>query len=235
MNQSGRISQRAARIFVVEDEAAQREFLSYDLSSDGWLIVEAADGEEGFLLAQQSQPDAIVLDWMLPGRGGLDLCRQLKAKRQFPDVPILMLSARAEGEDRVRGLDTGADDYLPKPYAIAELVSRLRALLRRVQPTAVGEVPTFEKIVLDPETFRVTLDGRPIHLGPTEFRLLATRIERPGRVWSREMLMDHVWGRDIHVDTRTGDMHIGPLRKVIGRSGRNFPIRTFRGAGYALV
>lgn len=234
MNEAGTISQRAARILVVEDELAQREFLSSNLSAEGWAIIEATDGEEGLLLAQETQPDAIVLDWMLPKRSGLDLCRELKARREFRDVPILMLSARAEGEDRVRGLDTGADDYLLKPYAIAELVSRLRALLRRVRPTAVGEVLTFENIVLDSETFRVTVDGRPIHLGPTEFRLLATLIERPGRVWSREMLLDHVWGRDVYVDTRTVDVHIGRLRKAIGQTERDFPIRTVRGAGYAL-
>jgi two-component system phosphate regulon response regulator PhoB len=234
MNQTGRISQRAARILVIEDEVGQREFLSYNLAAEGWLIIEAADGEEGLLLAHESHPDAIVLDWMLPGRSGLQLCREIKAKRQFRDVPILMLSGRAEGEDRVRGLDTGADDYLPKPYSVAELVSRLRALLRRVRPTAVGEVLIFENIMLDSETFRVTLDGKPIHLGPTEFRLLATLIERPGRVWSREMLLDHVWGRDIYVDTRTVDVHIGRLRKAIGQSEPNFPIRTVRGAGYAL-
>jgi len=234
MNEAGTISQRAARILVVEDELAQREFLSYNLSAEGWAIIEATDGEEGLLLAQETQPDAIVLDWMLPKRSGLDLCRELKARREFRDVPILMLSARAEGEDRVRGLDTGADDYLPKPYAIAELVSRLRALLRRVRPTAVGEVLTFENIVLDSETFRVTVDGRPIHLGPTEFRLLAMMIEKPGRVWSREMLLDYVWGRDVYVDTRTVDVHIGRLRKAIGQTERDFPIRTVRGAGYAL-
>lgn len=230
----GAASHPAVRILVVEDEPAQREFLSYNLSAEGWAILEAADGEEGFLVAEEAKPDAIVLDWMLPRRSGLELCRILKARRDFRDVPILMLSARAEREDRVRGLDTGADDYLPKPYAVAELISRLRALLRRVRPAALGEKLTYENIVLDAETFRVTVDGHPVHLGPTEFRLLATLIERPERVWSREMLLDRAWGRDVYVDTRTVDVHIGRLRKALTIHGHKPPIRTVRGAGYAL-
>lgn len=234
MIQADGISQRSARILVVEDEPAQREFLSFNLSAEGWSIVEAADGEEGLLLAEEANPDAIVLDWTLPGRSGPELCRDLKARRQFRDVPILMLSARAEGEDRVGGLDAGADDYLPKPYAIVELISRLRALLRRVRPTAVGDVLAFGDIALDSETVRVTVGGRRVHLGPTEFRLLATLIERPGRVWSREMLLDRVWGSDVYLDTRTVDVHIGRLRKAIGQDERDFPIRTVRGVGYAL-
>lgn len=230
----GIVSQRVVRILVVEDEPAQRAFLSYNLSAEGWSILEAGDGEEGFLVAEEAKPDAIVLDWMLPKRSGLELCRMLKARRCFRDVPILMLSARATGEDRVRGLETGADDYLPKPYAVAELISRLRALLRRVRPTAMGEILSFDNIVLDAETVRVTVEGRLVHLGPTEFRLLATLMERPGRVWSRELLLDHIWGRDVDVDARTVDVHVGRLRKALGQSERDTPIRTVRGAGYAL-
>lgn len=232
--QPSRISRRTARILVVDDERAHREFLSFNLAAEGWSVFQAADGEEGLAVAEVSRPDAIVLERTLPGRSGPDLCRTLKARRQFRDVPIVMLSACEPGEDGVTGREGAPDDQLSKPYAVAELILRLRSLLRRVCPMAVGEILTFETIVLDAESVRVTVGGRPVHLGPTEFRLLATLIERPGRVCSREMLLDHVWGRDIEVDIRTVDVYIRRLRKAIGQSGRQFPVRTVRGMGYAL-
>lgn len=234
MNETGKPSSLIAKVLVVEDEPGQRELLAYNLKSEGWIIHQAGDGEEAVLLAEEIRPDAIVLDWMLPKMSGLDVCRNLKNRKEFRSVPIIMLSARAEEADKVRGLDTGADDYLPKPYTIAELISRIRAHLRRVRPTVVGDVLNFDDISLDSETFRVRLRGAPVHLGPTEFRLLATMIERPGRVWSREALLDRVWGQDIYVDTRTVDVHIGRLRRALGQTGASYPVRTVRGVGYAI-
>lgn len=221
-------------VLVVEDEPAQREVLSYNLSAEGFRVSTAADGEEGQMLILEDPPDVIVLDWMLPSISGIELCRQLKARAQTREIPIIMLSARSEEVDKVRGLETGADDYVVKPYAVSELLARVRAQLRRVRPAASGQVLEFEDIRLDAESYRVTRDGKALKLGPTEFRLLATLMEKPGRVWSREALLDRVWGRDIYVDTRTVDVHIGRLRKVLMSEGGPDPLRTVRGAGYAL-
>ncbi|HBV56471.1 MAG TPA: phosphate regulon transcriptional regulatory protein PhoB [Rhodobacteraceae bacterium] len=222
------------KVLLIEDEASQRALLSYNLQAEGFAVVEAGDGEEGLLLVEEEAPDLILLDWMLPGLSGIEVCRRLKTRTETRAVPIIMLSARSEEVDRVRGLETGADDYMVKPYSLAELMARVRAHLRRSRPAAVGERLEFEDLLLDPETHRVARGGAEIKVGPTEFRLLTTFMERPGRVWSREQLLDRVWGRDIYVDTRTVDVHVGRLRKALTAHGHDDPIRTVRGAGYSL-
>ncbi|MGR3756194.1 MAG: phosphate regulon transcriptional regulator PhoB [Tranquillimonas sp.] len=222
------------RILVVEDEPAQREVLAYNLEAEGFAVSRAGSGDEALLAAAEDAPDLIVLDWMLPGVSGIEVCRRLRLRAEMRDVPIIMLSARSEEVDRVRGLEIGADDYVVKPYSVAELMARVRTQLRRTRPAAVGQQLEYHDIVLDAETHRVTRAGDALKLGPTEFRLLATFMEKPGRVWSREQLLDRVWGRDIYVDTRTVDVHIGRLRKALTRQGGADPIRTVRGAGYAL-
>jgi two-component system phosphate regulon response regulator PhoB len=221
-------------VLVVEDEPAQREVLAYNLEAEGFRVTRAENGEEALLLVDEDAPDVIVLDWMLPSVSGIEVCRRLKMRPDTRGVPIIMLSARAEEVDRVRGLETGADDYVVKPYSIVELMARIRSQLRRTRPAAVGERLQFEDIVLDSETHKVFRGDKPLKLGPTEFRLLTTFMEKPGRVWSREQLLDRVWGRDIYVDTRTVDVHIGRLRKALCQHGGSNPVRTVRGAGYAL-
>ena len=221
-------------VLVVEDEPAQREVLGYNLEAEGFRVAKAENGEEALLLVDEEQPDIIVLDWMLPNVSGIEVCRQLKTRADTRNVPIIMLSARSEEVDRVRGLETGADDYVIKPYSVVELMARVRAQLRRTRPAAAGLRLEFDDIILDSETHRVTRNGAEVKLGPTEFRLLSTLMEKPGRVWSREQLLDRVWGRDIYVDTRTVDVHIGRLRKSLTMAGGLDPLRTVRGAGYAL-
>jgi two-component system phosphate regulon response regulator PhoB len=222
------------RVLVVEDEPAQREVLAYNLEAEGFKVAKAETGDEALLLVEEETPDIIVLDWMLPGVSGIEVCRRVKSKTETRGIPIIMLSARSEEVDRVRGLETGADDYVIKPYSVVELMARVRSQLRRTRPTTVGQRLEFEDIVLDSETHRVTRGETMLKLGPTEFRLLSTFMEKPGRVWSREQLLDRVWGRDIYVDTRTVDVHIGRLRKALTVQGHSDPIRTVRGAGYAL-
>ena len=221
-------------VLLVEDEPAQREVLAYNLEAEGFRVARAENGEEALMLVEEGAPDLIVLDWMLPNVSGIEVCRQLKTRVETRGVPIIMLSARSEEVDRVRGLETGADDYVVKPYSVVELMARVRAQLRRSRPSTVGERLEYQDIVLDSETHRVTRDGKDLKLGPTEFRLLSTFMEKPGRVWSREQLLDRVWGRDIYVDTRTVDVHIGRLRKALSKHGGGDPLRTVRGAGYAL-
>ena len=221
-------------VLLVEDEPAQQEVLAYNLEAEGFRVQRASDGEEALLLIREAAPDLIVLDWMLPNLSGIEVCRQLKTKSETRAIPILMLSARSEEVDRVRGLETGADDYVIKPYSVAELMARVRAHLRRTRPSVVGVQLEFEDLLLDPETHRVTRAGAPLKLGPTEYRLLVTFMEKPGRVFSRDQLLDRVWGRDIYVDTRTVDVHIGRLRKALCAHGGDDPLRTVRGAGYAL-
>ncbi|MFD0860440.1 phosphate regulon transcriptional regulator PhoB [Roseovarius aquimarinus] len=223
-------------VLLVEDEPAQREVLAYNLEAAGLEVIRAGDGEEALMLVAEGTPDLILLDWMLPNVSGIEVCRQIKSRPATRGVPIIMLSARTEEVDMVRGLDTGADDYMTKPYSLAELMARVQAQLRRSRPAAAGARLEFEDIVLDGETHRVTRGGTEVKLGPTEFRLLATLMERPGRVLSREQLLDRVWGRDIHVDSRTVDVHVGRLRKALGQGDamRADVIRTVRGAGYAL-
>ncbi len=224
----------AASILLVEDEAAQREILTYNLQSEGYDVRAATDGEEALVLVAEQVPDLILLDWMLPHVSGLEVCRRLRQRPETRAVPILMLSARSEEVDRVRGLETGADDYMVKPYSVTELMARLRAHLRRARPAVAGGVLEWGDLRLDAESHRVTRADKPLKLGPTEFRLLSTLMERPGRVYSREQLLDRVWGRDIYVDTRTVDVHVGRLRKALMAHGGDDPLRTVRGVGYSL-
>jgi two-component system phosphate regulon response regulator PhoB len=221
-------------LLLVEDEPAQREILLYNLEAEGYTVITADNGEDAALLIEEEVPDLIVLDWMLPRLSGIELCRRIKARAATRDIPVIMLSARGEESDRVRGLETGADDYVTKPYSRPEFLARIRALLRRTRPTAVGGELAYDDIVLCGETHRVRRGDQDLRLGPTEFRLLATFLERPGRVFSRDQLLDRVWGRDIYVDTRTVDVHVGRLRKALCVYGGEDPIRTVRGAGYAL-
>ncbi|SDG03790.1 phosphate regulon transcriptional regulator PhoB [Sulfitobacter delicatus] len=222
------------QVLLVEDEPAQREVLAYNLEAEGFAVRRAENGEEAMLLIAEAAPDLIILDWMMPLMSGIEVCRQLKTRTETREIPIIMLSARSEEVDTVRGLDTGADDYVIKPYNIRELMARVRTQLRRARPAAVGAVLSYEDIALDPERHRVSRAGAELKLGPTEYRLLLTLLERPGRVFSRDQLLDHVWGRDIYVDTRTVDVHIARLRKALTSGGTTDPIRTVRGAGYAL-
>ncbi len=228
------MSAQMPRVLLVEDEPAQREVLAYNLEAEGFSVARAETGDEAMLLLDEEAPDIIVLDWMLPGVSGIEICRRVKSRPETRSIPVIMLSARSEEVDRVRGLETGADDYMVKPYSVMELMARVRTQLRRTRPATVGARLEFEDIVLDAETHRVTRQGKTIKLGPTEFRLLSTFMEKPGRVWSREQLLDRVWGRDIYVDTRTVDVHIGRLRKALSAHGGADVIRTVRGAGYAL-
>ena len=224
----------APSVLVVEDETAQLEVLTYNLEAEGFRVTKADNGDEALLLVDETNPDIILLDWMLPGVSGIEICRRLKASSETRNVPVIMLSARSEEVDKVRGLETGADDYMVKPYSVVELMARVRNQLRRTRPASVGERLEYADITLDAETHRVMRDGDEVKLGPTEFRLLSTFMEKPGRVWSREQLLDRVWGRDIYVDTRTVDVHIGRLRKALCSHGGDDPLRTVRGAGYAL-
>ncbi|WP_435168703.1 phosphate regulon transcriptional regulator PhoB [Falsirhodobacter sp. 1013] len=221
-------------VLLVEDEPAQREVLAYNLEAEGFRVFQAGNGEEALILVDEVSPDVIVLDWMMPNLSGIEVCRQLKTRSETRSLPVIMLSARSEEVDRVRGLETGADDYVVKPYSVVELMARVRTQLRRARPATVGIVLEWDDIRLDSETHRVYRSDKVLKLGPTEFRLLTTFMEKPGRVFSREQLLDRVWGRDIYVDTRTVDVHIGRLRKALCVHGGEDPLRTVRGAGYAL-
>lgn len=221
-------------VLLVEDEPAQREVLAYNLDAEGFRVTAADNGEDALLLVEEENPDIIILDWMMPKLSGIEVCRRLKMRPDTRSIPIIMLSARAEEVDRIRGLETGADDYVIKPYSVLELMARTRAQLRRVRPSTAGVVLEYDDIRLDPETHRVFRADKVLKLGPTEFRLLTTFMEKPGRVWSREQLLDRVWGRDIYVDTRTVDVHVGRLRKALMKHGGADPIRTVRGSGYSL-
>ena len=222
------------KVLVVEDEHAQREILGYNLKAEGFEVIYAADGSEALLHLEEQAPDIVLLDWMLPKVSGIEICRQIKRRNDLRNIPVIMLSARCEERDRVRGLETGADDYVVKPYSIIELIARVRSQLRRSKPSKVGQRLEFEDIVLDSETYRVTRAGQDLKLGPIEFRLLGSLMEKPSRVWTREQLLDHVWGREVFVDTRTVDVHIGRLRKALCKYGGDDPLRTVRGTGYAL-
>ena len=221
-------------VLVVEDEPAQREVLAFNLDAEGYDVVQAANGEEALIMVDEVMPDIIVLDWMMPNLSGIEVCRRLKMRPETRGISIIMLSAKSEEVDRVRGLETGADDYVIKPYSIVELMARVKAQLRRTRPTTVGLVLEYRDIRLNSETHKVYRGEAVLKLGPTEFRLLSTFIEKPGRVWSREQLLDRVWGRDIYVDTRTVDVHIGRLRKALCGFGGDDPMRPVRGAGYSL-
>ena len=221
-------------VLLVEDEPAQRELLAYNLEAEGFDVITADNGEDGLLLVDENDPDLIVLDWMMPQLSGIEVCRRLKSNSKTRQIPVIMLSARAEEVDRVRGLETGADDYVVKPYSVIELMARVKVHLRRIRAAAVGDRLEYGDIMLDPETHKVFRSQSELKLGPTEFRLLSTFMEKPGRVWSRDQLLDRVWGRDIYVDTRTVDVHVGRLRKALCQHGGDDPLRTVRGAGYAL-
>lgn len=221
-------------ILIVEDEPAQVEVLRYNLESEGFRTIVANDGQEAILLAEEEKPDAVILDWMLPEVSGIEVCRQLRAKGAMKQVPIIMLTARGEEGDRVHGLDSGADDYVVKPYSPKEMVARVNANLRRSRPALVSDAISYADVVMDLSAHKVTRAGKHIHLGPTEYRLLRTFMERPSHVFSRERLLDLVWGRDIYVEGRTVDVHIRRLRKALNSNGDADLIRTVRGAGYAL-
>ena len=223
-----------ATVLLVEDDMAQREMLSYNLEAAGYNVIITDNGEDALILVDENDPDLIILDWMMPRLSGLEACRRLKSNKKTKNIPVLILSARSEEVDRVRGLDIGADDYVVKPYAVAELMARVKAHLRRTRAATSGHQITFQDIVLDPVSYKVTRNGADIKLGPTEYKLLVTMMETPSRVWTRDNLLDRVWGREIFVDTRTVDVHIGRLRKALCQYGGDDPIRTVRGAGYSL-
>lgn len=222
------------KIMVVEDEEALSVLLRYNLEAEGYLVETVLRGDEAEMAIVEKTPDLLILDWMLPGVSGIELCRRIRSKVDMQTMPIIMLTARGEESERIRGLSTGADDYVVKPFSTPELMARVKALLRRARPEIVASVLKVGKIELDRETHRVYRNGRELKLGPTEFRLLEFLLQAPGRVFSRAQLLDAVWGEDIYVDDRTVDVHIGRLRKSINIGRVNDPIRTVRGAGYSL-
>ncbi len=221
-------------ILVVEDEAPIVELLRYNLETSGYSVSVATDGDEALERVAEEPPDAVLLDWMLPRKSGIEVCRQLRAKAGTRMLPIILLTARGEEADRIRGLDTGADDYIVKPFSPKELEARLKAVLRRAHPALVEERLEYRGIVIDLVRHRVARDGRNVHLGPKEYRLLRTFMERPTRVLTRAQLLDYVWGRDVYVEERTVDVHIRRLRKALNGEGEPDAIRTVRSGGYAL-
>jgi two-component system phosphate regulon response regulator PhoB len=221
-------------ILVVEDEAPLMTLLRYNLEKQGFRVEEAADGQEALLRVAEARPDLVLLDWMLPALSGIEVCRQLRRRPNTRDLPIIMVTARTEDQDAVRALDTGADDYIAKPFAMEALLARIRALLRRSGSIAAKGTLTYRDLTMDQDAHRVSRAGRALHLGPTEYRLLEFFLQHPGRVFSREQLLDAVWGRDIHVEPRTVDVHIRRLRKAINAEHEVDLIRTVRSAGYAL-
>jgi two-component system phosphate regulon response regulator PhoB len=221
-------------ILIVEDEAALVAMLRYNLEREGFRVAEASDGEEALLSVAENKPDLILLDWMLPHLSGIDLCRQLRRGAGTRDIPIIIVTARGEESDKIRGLNTGADDYVTKPFSPQELVARVRAVLRRARPALGDAVLRHAGLTMDLAAHRVRRNGRDVHLGPTEFRLLRHFMEHPGRVFSREQLLDAVWGRDVEVELRTVDVHIRRLRQALNNGGESDAIRTVRSAGYAL-
>ena len=224
----------ATQILVVEDEDALATLLEYNLGKEKFDVTLAGDGEEALLKIEEQAPDLVILDWMLPKVSGIEVCRRIRAKPETKNLPIIMLTARSEEADRIRGLETGADDYLTKPFSNDELVARVRAVLRRIRPGLVEDKVVVGDIVVDRVSHRVIRGEREIHIGPTEFRLLDHLIQHPGRVFSREQLLNAVWGSDVFVEVRTVDVHIGRLRKALNKYKQGDPIRTVRSAGYAL-
>ena len=221
-------------ILVMEDEDALATLLQYNLEKEGYDVTVAADGEEGLLQVDERLPDLVLLDWMLPKLSGIEVCRRLRGRAETRNLPIIMLTARGEETDRVRGLDTGADDYMTKPFSMTELTARIRAVLRRIRPGLADDRNNHADIVIDRVAHRVRRAGKEVHLGPTEFRLLDHLMKHPGRVFSREQLLDAVWGSDVYVEARTVDVHVGRLRKALNVEGTVNPIRTVRSAGYSL-
>ena len=221
-------------VLVAEDEGALITLLRYNLEREGYRVLEAVDGEEALLVASETTPDLVVLDWMLPQLSGIEVCRRLRSRQETRNVPIIMLTARGEESDRIRGLDTGADDYITKPFSMTELLARLRAVMRRIRPSLAEDVVRIGDIEMDRTAHRVRRAGQDVHLGPTEFKILDPLIQHPGRVFSREQLLDAIWGSDVYVETRTVDVHVGRLRKALNPRGERDPIRTVRSAGYAM-
>ncbi|MFL2799013.1 MAG: phosphate regulon transcriptional regulator PhoB [Paracoccaceae bacterium] len=222
------------KILVVEDEPNQVELIEFNLNSEGYEVIVAQDGEEALDLAEEENPDLILLDWMLPKVSGIEVCRQLRRSKMTREIPIVMLTARSEESDKIRGLDIGADDYITKPYSIKELLARVRAAMRRPTASVISDQLTVGKIVVDLQKHLVAIDGLQVNLGPTEYRLLVTLMQSPERVFSRNQLLDNVWGISADVDTRTVDVHVARLRKVIEVGANKNIIRTVRGFGYAL-
>lgn len=222
------------KVLIIEDEMPQLELLRYNFEKDGYQIHGASDGEEGLLMVRENLPDLVVLDWMLPQLSGIEICRQIKRDEMTREIPVIMLTARGEESDRVRGLDTGADDYLVKPYSVAELLARARALIRRSGRISADQSLSHGDITIDAEKHKVTRNGVAVKLGPTEYRLLSVFISRPGRVWSREQLLEKVWEDNLEIDLRTVDVHVGRLRKALRQTGVPDPIRTVRSVGYSL-
>ncbi|MFM2409427.1 MAG: hypothetical protein RL481_255 [Pseudomonadota bacterium] len=222
------------KLLIVEDDAALSELLVWQFENAGYRVEHTADGEEALLLATESAPDIVILDWMIEQVPGIEVCRRLRRVPETAQIPIIMLTARSAEEDRVRGLETGADDYVTKPFSPRELVARVQALLRRSKPASAGQLLSFEGVQLDPVAHRVTSGGEPVEMGPTEFRLLRYFLERPRRVLSRAQLIDGVWSRDAEIDERTVDVHVGRLRKALKSGTAGNPIRTVRSEGYSL-
>jgi two-component system phosphate regulon response regulator PhoB len=223
----------APRIMIVEDEAPLVEMLDYNLHSAGYEVESVGRGDEAEIRVRESMPDLMILDWMLPGLSGIELCRRLRSREDTKSLPIIMLTARGEEQDRIRGLNVGADDYVAKPFSVPELMARIQALLRRARPEAISAILKAGDIELDRGTRRVRRGGREVHLGPTEFRLLEFLMKSPGRVFAREQVLNGVWGHDVYVDERTVDVHVGRLRKALNRGRERDPIRTVRGSGYS--
>ena len=221
-------------VVIAEDEAAVSELLRYNLESEGYETAIASDGDEAMLLIDERIPDLMLLDWMLPKISGIEICRRVRTRQETANMPIIMLTARTEEADRIRGLETGADDYVTKPFSTNELMARVKAVLRRIRPALMDDKITIGDIQIDRTTHSVARAGKAIHLGPTEFRLLEYFAQHPGRVFSREQLLDGVWGSDVYVEARTVDVHIGRLRKALMSQGGDNPIRTVRSAGYSL-
>jgi two-component system phosphate regulon response regulator PhoB len=220
-------------VLVVEDEEPIAQLLKYNLEKEGYRVSVAGDGEEALLLADEGKPDLVVLDWMLPKIAGIEVCRRLRSARESRNTPIVMLTARSDEGDRIRGLDTGADDYIVKPFQMSELLARLRAVMRRIRPALADDKVAAGDVTLDRGSHRVKRAGRDVHLGPTEFRLLEYLMQHPGRVFSREQLLDAVWGSEVYVEARTVDVHIGRLRRALNAGQEFDPIRTVRSAGYS--
>jgi two-component system phosphate regulon response regulator PhoB len=224
----------AAKLLLVEDDQALSELLEYRFTKEGYSVRVTPDGDEALLLASEDVPDLVILDWMLEGTSGIEVCRRLRRDSHTAHVPIIMLTARESEDDRIRGLDTGADDYVTKPFSPRELLARIAAVMRRIRPALAGENISVGDLILDPVAHKVTSNGEPLHLGPTEYRLLRFLMESPGRVFNRGQLLDGVWGTESDIELRTVDVHIRRLRKAITQDGSEDPIRTVRSAGYSL-
>ena len=221
-------------VLIVEDEAPLVALLRYNLEKEGFAVAEATDGEEALLQIAERRPDAVLLDWMLPLVSGIEVCRQIRRAPATRSMPVIMLTARGEEGDRVRGLNSGADDYVVKPFSLSELVARLRAVIRRAQPNADEQILRYADVTMDLVAHRVSRGGKPVHLGPTEFRLLRHFLRHPRRVFSREQLLDQVWSQDAEIELRTVDVHIRRLRKALNEAGTGDLLRTVRSVGYAL-